>query len=114
MNRNDPMKCFINDGVLTIMIGVGVIAKAIELDPDLAEFDETTLEWVVPEIVDADAFVNEVMHALKAESEDGTTLIHSALDTAAMNAIEMGATGIKLPDEIIASRTHTWEGSGNG
>lgn len=104
MNRNDTMKCFINDGVLTIMIGVDVIAKAIELDPELSDYDERTREWVVPEITNADTFVTEVMHALKAESEDGTTLIHSALDTAAINAIEMGALGIKMPDEIIAER----------
>lgn len=104
MNRNDPMKCFINDGVLTILIGVDVIAKAIELDPELADYDEQTGEWIVPEITDVDTFVNEVMHALKAEGEDGTTLIHSALDTAAINAIEMGADGIKLPDQIIEER----------
>lgn len=104
MNRNDTMKCFINDGVLTILIGVELIAKAIKLDPDLAEYDEATGEWVEPEITDANAFVNEVMRALKAESEDGTTLIHSVLDTAAINAIEMGATGIRMPDDIIADR----------
>lgn len=104
MNRNDQMKCFINDGVLTILIGVDVIAKAIELDPELSEYDEQSGEWIAPEITDVDTFVNEVMHALKADDEDGTTLIHSALDTAAINAIEMGAEGVKLPDQIIEER----------
>jgi len=95
MNRHDPLKIAIEDGVLTIRIGVDCLANAVKLNPELTTFDADG-KWVEPEIADADAFANEVMLALQAESEDGTTLVHLAIDTAAMNAIENGAEGIKI------------------
>lgn len=97
MNRHDPLKCYISDGVLTMAIGVECLAKAIKLNPELTEYDEESGEWTEPEVTDVDKFAVEVMHAVQQEGEDGTTLIHIALDTAAMNAIESGAEGIKLP-----------------
>jgi hypothetical protein len=97
MNRHDPLKCFIENGVLTMAIGVECLAIAVKFNPDLSEYDEKTGEWIEPEITDADKFAEEVLHAVRDESEDGTTLVHIALDTAAMNAIENGAEGIKLP-----------------
>lgn len=97
MNRHDPLKCYINDGVLTMAIGVECLAMAIKFNPELTEYNDKTGEWVEPEVTDADKFAVEIMHAVQQESEDGTTLIHIALDTAAMNAIEDGAEGIKLP-----------------
>ena len=104
MNRHDPLKCFIEDGVLVMQVGVETIAHAIKLDPHLTEHDEDSGEWIEPEITDVDKFAIEVLQAIKAESDDGTTLIHMALDTAAMNAIENGADGIKMPDDIIRDR----------
>lgn len=95
MNRHDPLKVFIEDGVLTIRIGVDCLAIAVKLNPELTDFDQNG-KWVEPEITDADAFAIEVMRELVAESEDGSTLVHLAFDTAAMNAIENGAEGIKL------------------
>lgn len=95
MNRYDPLKVCIEDGVLIIQIGVDCLANAVKLNPELTEFDDAG-NWVEPEITDADTFAIEVMRELGAESEDGTTLVHLAIDTAAMNAIENGAEGIKL------------------
>ena len=100
MNRHDPLKCCIEDGVLIMQIGVEVQAKAVQLNPDLAELDEKTEEWVEPEITDPDKFARAILTAIQDESDDGTTLIHMALDTAAMNAIENGAEGIKLPSDV--------------
>jgi len=100
MNRHDPLKCCIEDGVLIMQIGVEVLAKAVQLNPDLAELDEKTEEWVEPEITDPDKFARAILTAIQDESDDGTTLIHMALDTAAMNAIENGAEGIKLPSDV--------------
>ena len=112
MNRNDPLKCCIEDGVLIMQIGVEALAHAIKLNPELSEIDDDVLEepdsdedvFVEPEISDPDKFAQEVLTALRDESEDGTTLLHIALDTAAMNAIENGAEGIKMPDDIIRER----------
>lgn len=99
MNRNDPLKCFIENGVLTMSIGVACLANAVKLNPDLAEYDSEAGEWNEPEITDPDKFAEEVLRAVQDESEDGTTLVHIALDTAAANAIENGAEGIKLPSD---------------
>ena len=44
MNRHDPLKCCIEDGILTIRIGVEVLAKAVKLNPDLTDYDEQTGE----------------------------------------------------------------------
>jgi hypothetical protein len=100
MNRHDSLKCFIEDGVLTMQIGVEVIANAVKLNPELTEYDEKSEEWIEPEITDADKFAKAILSELKVESDEGTTLIHVALDTAAMNAIENGAEGIKLPSDV--------------
>lgn len=97
MNRHDPLKVYIEDGVLMMAIGVECLAHAIKLNPELQKWDEETGDWNEPEITDPDKFAKEVATALNDESEDGTTLVHIALDTAAMNAIENGAEGIKLP-----------------
>lgn len=104
MNRNDSLKMDIEDGVLTMRIGVELIAHTTKLNPELSEYDEKSDEWIEPEIIDADKFAQEVLVALRDESEDGTTLIHTALDTAIMNAIECGAEGIKIADDIIRER----------
>lgn len=108
MNRHDLTKCFIEDGVLTICIGVELIAHAAKLHPDLSEYDagaeSASQEWVEPEITDADQFAAAVLAELKSEEEDGTTLIHRAMDGAIINAIENGAEGIKTADDIIRER----------
>lgn len=99
MNRHDPLKCFIENGVLTIQIGVECLANAVKLNHDLSEYDEESGEYIEPKITDADKFAAAILSALMDEEEDGTTLVHTALDTAAWNAIENGAEGIVMPKE---------------
>jgi hypothetical protein len=99
MNRNDPLKCCIEDGVLIMQIGVEVLAHAVKLNPELTEYDERTGDWDEPKITDPDKFAAEVLRALVDEDDEGTTLVHIAIDTAAMNAIENGAEGIQIPSD---------------
>jgi|GEM_PF-2354853 len=99
MNRNDPLKVTIEDGVLTMRIGVDVIAHAAKLSPRLAHYDHKAGETFEPKITDADKFAAEVMTALKDEDDEGSTLIHIALDQAMVNAVDMGAEGIELPGD---------------
>jgi len=98
MNRHDPLKCCIEDGVLIMQIGVEVLAHAVKLNPDLTVYDDKSGQWIEPEITDADKFAQAVLEAVRTEDDDGTTPIHIALDNAALNAIEMGAEGITLPE----------------
>lgn len=104
MDRNTPLTCSIEDGVLTMRIGVEVLAHAVKLNPHLAENDDGAQEMVEPEIPDADKFAAEILPQLRMESKDGITVIHEALDKAAFNAIEYGAESVKMPDEIIRER----------
>lgn len=99
MNRNDPLKCYIENGVLTMRIGVECLAHAVKLNPDLTHYDEKTGEWLEPEITNPDKFAAEVLREVESEDEEGSTLIHLALDKASMNAIENGAEGITLPGD---------------
>lgn len=101
MDRNTPLECSIKDGVLTMQIGVDVIAHAVKLSPALQHYDEKSGEYLEPTITDADKFAAEILKELKSESEDGTTLIHIALDKAAVIAIEWGAEGINLPGDSV-------------
>lgn len=95
--RDEPLDCKIIGGRLIMSIGIECLAHAIKLNPELGKWDDESGEWNEPEITDPDKFAKEVMIALQDESEDGTTLVHVALDKAAMNAIENGAEGIRLP-----------------
>lgn len=99
MNRDDSLNCYIEDGVLTMVIGVDCLANAVKLNPHLSVYDDESGEWSEPEITDPDKFAKAVLSALLDESEDGTTLVHLAIDTAASNAIENGAEGIKMPGD---------------
>ena len=101
MDRNTPLECSIKDGVLTMQIGVDVIAHAVKLNPNLQHYDEDSGAFLEPTITDADKFAAEILKELQVESEDGTTLIHVALDKAAVNAIEYGAEGIDLPGDRV-------------
>jgi hypothetical protein len=107
VNRHDGFKCGIEDGVLTIRLGIEVLAKAAKLNPELAEHDEDAEpedEWVEPEIVDADKFAEEVLQALQSDAGNPHSLLEEMLDCAIVNAIEWGADGIKMPDQIIQER----------
>ncbi len=107
MNRNDILKTAIEDGVLVIRIGVEALAHAAKLNPELAEHDadaEEADEWVEPEILDVDKFAEEVRKALESDAGSPHSLIEEMLDCAIVNAIEFGAVGIKMPDDIIRDR----------
>lgn len=96
MSRNDALKVAIQDGVLVISIGVETLAKATQFCSSMSRFNEKTGQYDEPEITDPDKFALEVVTALNDEDEDGTTLVHQAIDKAAEQAIEMGAEGIRL------------------
>lgn len=70
---------------LVISIGLNTLVHAVTHGADFD--DEVT-------ITDPDLFVQEVINELEWEEEDGTTLIHRALDTAANKAIDNGCEGV--------------------
>lgn len=46
-------------------------------------------------IIDAPIFMAEILAALNAESENGSTLVHKMFDAAINEALEQGAEGIE-------------------
>lgn len=47
-------------------------------------------------VTDARVFAAELVRELRKEEEDGTTLVHTMLDKAVLNAVENGAEGVSL------------------
>lgn len=113
MSRKSLTKCVIKNGVLTISVGVELIAHAARIMPALSVVDTETLESVEPKITDVDKFAAEVLRQLEAESEDGTTAVHRMLDACIVEAIEYGAEGIELADDLIRARRKKASGGVN-
>lgn len=99
--RDQLLSCKIKNGVLTMSIGVDLIAHAARLHKSLQYYDERTCEYYEPRITDADKFAEEVRQRLLYESEDGTTLLHIALDQAILDAVENGGDGIDLAEDYL-------------
>ena len=85
------------DGVLTISIGVGLLAFAVQV----ADGSGWPKDF---KITDPELFAKGVAGALEAEEEDGTTPVHRMLDAAAIEALEQGAEGCEEgdPEEGLA------------
>ena len=88
--RVQPLEIDIIKGRLVISVGVETIGHAISLSPYIMRFEDGE----EPQITDPDLFAKEIVRELDRESEDGTTLIHLALDKAAERAIENGCEGV--------------------
>jgi len=86
-------------GGITIRVGKAALKKAALCLPDFERFDEVTGDFLIPKIVDADAFARAVCRQLNDEEEDGTTVVHRMFDEAIKEAVEQGAEGIVFPDE---------------
>lgn len=81
-----PLSVLVEDDVLTIRIGTGLLAFATQGSDTWAD------GW---RVVDLTAFAKDVAAELEQEEEDGTTPIHRMLDTAAEAALEAGSLGIE-------------------
>lgn len=92
--RQQPLECYIFDGRLVISIGVETLRHAIALSPYMLNFENPG----EPKIIDVDVFAEDLLDELEREEEDGTTLIHRALDKAAERAIENGSEGVAFDD----------------
>lgn len=87
--RMQQLQVSVDNGVLSISIGVDVLAHAVTMGA--GGMGELT-------VTDADVFAGELVHALKSEEEDGTTPVHRMLDKVSKHAAEQGAEGIDFDD----------------
>lgn len=91
VGRGSPLSVSVADGVLSISIGVDVLAHAISVGRRYGSpFDLI--------VTDPDAFAKEVALELQSEEEDGTTRVHMLLDEVALSVAENGGEGIDIMD----------------
>lgn len=93
VGRDQPLKVFIKNEVLTISIGVKTLAWCAENPPDDTDFDNDV------KIVSARGFAKDVAIELLDEEEDGTTPVHLMFDKVIENAINQGSEHVELLDE---------------
>lgn len=86
----DHMKIEVENSKLVISIGTSLLCHAIKHGPYFQGMEDE------PVITDEAAFVEAIRQELEAEDEEGTNLIHQAIDQAAENAIENGCEGIEF------------------
>lgn len=80
---------FIDDDVIIIRLPISHLPMAIE-GMWAAGYSDVRYK-----VTNAEEFAQEFVRELNKESEDGTTMIHSLFDKAALNAIDQGAFGIE-------------------
>lgn len=77
--KKSPLKLQIKDGELIISIGIDTLCFATQ--SEILDF----------KIINNIGFAKDILNELESEEEDGTTLVHRMLDSAANNAIENGS-----------------------
>lgn len=93
-NKNRRLTVKIEDGCVVIRIGIGTLAFAAN---NCDRFHDG--EHYGYEVTDESKFAREVVGALNAEQEDGTTPVHILLDNAFEYVVGDGGEGIE-PKEI--------------
>lgn len=88
--RHRPLHCSIDYGVLSIEIGVEVLAFACLQSNYVWRLNggNKTQRHTIDNV---DGFARDVRYELLREAEDGTTVLHALLDKACQAAIEEGS-----------------------
>lgn len=103
---NKHLEVRVADGVLSISVGISILAFATHLNGELDAYDDDTGDFLDTTVTDEEVFAKEVASALNREDEDGTTMVHRMLDRAAMLAIENGADGVMTGDDKLRAIRH--------
>ncbi len=90
MKRRPIAEAFVEGGDIVIRLPIANIQNALKHGPG----------EVMPsaKITDVDLFAKDVVMALNAEKEDGSTTIHDLFDQAFLDAIDDGSQGVAEPD----------------
>jgi len=108
-----PLKATIENGRLVIAIGVQTLAHASAASDWANPFDETVYDYIRTfAIEDAPQFATDVVGAMLAEKEDGSTPLSDFFDKMAQAAIEDGSLGLREGEQHIKHGTfapcETW------
>lgn len=99
VNRQHGLSVEILEGRLVIAIGVDTLMTAVDGGPNAPE----DLGY---RIDSRDGFATDILSALRDEKEDGTTLVHTMLDTATEKALNGGSTNVTyvVDEEVVYDR----------
>lgn len=86
---NELNNVSIEDGHIVIRLPIA----ALPLIVDHEHLDEEGAPAFI--LTDVHAFAAAVVHELRHESEDGTTMVHKMFDNAVLDAIDSGADGVE-------------------
>ncbi len=84
--KQRPLRCLVEDGILRIEIGAETL-----------KYCTNAVAGALPDgyqITDAVQFCKDVVHELKREREDGSTILTDLLDKAVEDACGNGSTGV--------------------
>lgn len=93
ITREAGLDVSIVGGRLVISIGVDALMVAVKGGPAWSDQEEEERGW---KITSAEGFAADIARELQDEEEDGTTLVHVALDAAIERAIDQGSLNIDL------------------
>lgn len=91
MRFDKPLTVSVENGVLSISIGIGLLAFAVQA-PDATGWPSDFY------IADIREFGREFAAELRREEEDGTTPVHRLFDKAATDLLETGAASVEEGD----------------
>ena len=94
--RDQGLFVEIVDGRLVISIGVDALMVAAQGSPAFEENEDGEPEWIISS---PDGFAEDIRHELEDEEEDGTTLIHIAIDAAIERALDAGSLNVSYGDD---------------
>lgn len=87
MGTDHPLRCVLADNVVSITLDSETLKIATEHHPALSDLQIM--------IEDVTAFAKDVVMAMNAEREDGSTLVTDMLDAAIEQAVEQGSVGMR-------------------
>lgn len=94
--RDQGLTVELVDGRLVISIGVDALMAAVRGSRPWEEQEEDGRGYAIS---DVDGFADDILRELEHEEEDGTTLVHIAIDAAIARALDQGSLNIDYGDD---------------
>ena len=102
LSGGQPLSVKVENDQLVIRIGIDTLAEAAEFEgrEPFWQYDEIAGDFVQYwKIIDNKGWAEDVVHALKEESEDGSTFVTDLLDKACEEALDQGSLSVWNPVE---------------
>lgn len=93
--KDRTLEITVTDDQLVMTIGLDCLVNAVTAQPAWPPCGE---DGEACKVLDRKQFIADLVHELQREAEDGTTLVHEALDSAAIAAVENGSEAVEYGD----------------